>query len=147
MKLEAVDDLVDELALGAKCQADQLEIGTQGDLDGSSVGGIVRRCEHLLGIDRRLHVARNRPIEGPREGWAIGAVDEDRFADQRVIGRAGRIFVWRSDRGGIGSGDAAGQEGCNVKLLPWLQIAADDDGNLGGKSVAGSLKDQPSTLE
>ena len=63
-------------------------------------------AEHLLGIDRRLHVARNRPIEGSREGWAIGAVDEDRFTDQGLIGRAGRIFVWRSDRGGIGSGDA-----------------------------------------
>ena len=34
----------------------------------------MRRCEHLLGIDRRLHIARNRPIEGPSEGWAIGAV-------------------------------------------------------------------------
>src|SRR5262245_12514179 len=134
MKLEAVDDLVDQLALGAKGQADQLEIGTQGGLDHGPVGGIVRRCEHLIGVGRRLYLARDSPLQGSGESWSIGAVDEDRFADQGVIGRTGPIFVRHADAGGIGCGDAAGQECCNVKFLPWLQIAADDDGNLGGKS-------------
>src|SRR5262245_38837684 len=135
MKFEAVDDLVDQLAFGAKCQADQLEIVTQDGLDGGSVGGIVRGCEHFLGIDRRLDIARNRPIECPGESRLVGAVDEDRFADQAVIGRAGAIFVGCSNAGGKGGGDAARQKCCNVEFLPWLEIAADDDGDLGDKFV------------
>jgi len=62
VKLQPVDDLVDHLALGAHGKADQIEFGADHGLHHFAVGRIVGRPEHVLGIDGRLDVARQRPL-------------------------------------------------------------------------------------
>ena len=110
VKLQAVDNLVDDLPVGAKCQSNQVEVGSLYGPNGPSVGDIVRRCEHLLAIDRGFHVAADGSVQGPGECRPIGRVDQDRLADERVIARAGRILVWLPDAVGICRGYAGRDE-------------------------------------
>ena len=93
MKLQTVDDLVYRLALGAHGQADQIEIGAHHRLHRLAVGGVMRGLEHVLGIDRGRDVARQRALERAGQRRAVGAVDQDRLADQRQIFCARSVLV------------------------------------------------------
>ena len=93
MKLQTVDDLVDDLAVGAKCQADEIEIVARNRLDGGAIGRVVRRLEHVLGIHGGLYVARDGPVQRAGQCGSVGAVDQDRLPDQRVIRRARPVRV------------------------------------------------------
>src|SRR5215469_8239100 len=42
VELQAIDNLVDHLALGAHCDADKVEVGTRDCLHGFAIGSIVR---------------------------------------------------------------------------------------------------------
>jgi hypothetical protein len=74
MKLQPVDDLVDHLAFGALGQANQIEIGADHGLHHFAVGGIVRRLEHVIGINRGLHVSRQRPLQRAGQRRPVGAI-------------------------------------------------------------------------
>ena len=89
MEFQTIDDLVDHLALGAHGEPDQIEVGALDRPHRVAVSGIMRRLEHILGIDRRRDATRQRPLQCPRQRRAIGSVDQDRLSDQREteIGR------------------------------------------------------------
>lgn len=87
MELQTVNNLVDHLAIGAHRDADEIEIGTRNRFHRLAIGGIMRRLEHVLSIDRRRDVARECTIECTRQRRTIGTVDQDRLADQRKIFR------------------------------------------------------------
>src|SRR5918999_4680452 len=82
VKLQPIDDLVDHLALGAHREADEIELGADHALNHLAVGGVMRGLEHVLGIDRWRNVAGERPFERAGQRRTIGAVDQDRLADQ-----------------------------------------------------------------
>ena len=63
VKLQPIDDLVDHLALGPHGKAHQIEIGADRGFHHLPVGGVMRGLEHVLGIDRRLDLSRQRPLE------------------------------------------------------------------------------------
>ena len=67
---------------GAHGEADQVEFGADHGFDHFAVGGVVRGLEHVLGIDRGRNVARQRPFKRAGKRRAVGAVDQDRLADQ-----------------------------------------------------------------
>src|ERR1700683_3952109 len=107
VKLQAVDDLVDHLALRAHGQPHQIEFAADHGLHHLAVGGVVRGREHVLGIDRGLDVARQRPLQRAGKLRPVGAVDQDRLADQRQILGAGAVLIglaaaWR-ERGREGA--------------------------------------------
>src|ERR1700733_241996 len=91
VKLQAVDDLVDHLALGAHRQPDEIQLGADHGLDRLAVGRIMRGLEHILGIDGGLHASGQRPLERAGQRRPVGAIDQDRLADQRQIAGAGAV--------------------------------------------------------
>src|SRR3982750_2400742 len=125
MKLQPINDLVDHLALGAHRKSNEVEVRARHCPPRLAIGGIMRGLEHVLGVDRRLDAARQGPIERARQCGTVGAVDQDRLSDQRVIFRARRVLIGLADAVGKRSRDAAGQERGNVELLPGLKISAD----------------------
>ena len=131
VKLQAVDDLVDDLALGAQRNTHQIELGARNRLHHLAVRGIVAGLEHVLGVDRRHHAARQRAVERARQRGTVGAIDQDRLADQPQVFRARAVFIGLADAFRICRGDAAGEERRDVELLPGFEIGADDDGDLG----------------
>ena len=110
MKLQPIDNLVDHLALGTHREADEIEIGARDRLHDLAVGGIMRGREHVLGVERRFDATRERAVQRPRQRGAVGAVDQDRLADQGQIARPRSVFVVVTDTFGEGCGDAAGEE-------------------------------------
>ena len=106
MKLQAIDDLVDHLALGAKGEPDQIEFGAKDPLHGRAVGFVMRGPEHVFGIDGGRHIAGERALQGTRERCAVRAVDQDWLADQRQIFRARAILVSFADASGKGGGNS-----------------------------------------
>ena len=58
VKLQSIEDLVDHLTLGAHCESDQIEFSADHRPHRFAVGRIMRRLEHVLGVDRRLHASR-----------------------------------------------------------------------------------------
>ena len=117
-----LDDLVDHLALGAHGEPDQIEFGADHGAHHLAVGGVMRGLEHVLGIDRGRDVARQRPLERAGERGAVGAIDQNRLADQRQIFRAGAVAIGLADAFGKRRGNAAGEEGSDVELLPRFEI-------------------------
>src|SRR3974390_2041086 len=57
MKIQAIDELVDHLAIGAKAEPDQIEFGAEDPLFGRAVGFVMRGPEHVFGIDGGHHIA------------------------------------------------------------------------------------------
>src|SRR5882724_6680326 len=110
MKLQPIEDLVDHLALGAQREPDEIEVASPNRLDRGAVGGVVGGREHVLDIERGRDVAGQRAFERARQRRAVGAVDQDRLADQRQIARAGTVFVSVADAFRKRRGYAAGQE-------------------------------------
>ena len=126
MKLQSVDYLVDDLAVGAESQPHEVEVGPLHGPDHLAVRRIVRGPEHVLGVDRGLDAARERAIERPRECRPVGAVDQDRLADQRVVAVARAVLVGMADTIREGSRDSARKERRDIELLPRLKVVADD---------------------
>jgi hypothetical protein len=97
VKLQTVDDLVDRLALGPHGKTHQIEIGADHAPHRFPIGGVMRGLEHVLGIDGGRDVARQRPLKRAGQRRPVGAVDQDRLADQLQISGAGTIFVGLAD--------------------------------------------------
>ena len=131
MKLQSIDDLVDHPALGAHRKPDEIEVSARHRPHGLAIGGVVRGLEHFLGIDGRRDIARQRAVERARQRGAVGAVDQDRLADQRQILRPRGVAIGLADAFGEFGGDAAAEEGGDVELLPRFQIGPDHDRDLG----------------
>ena len=131
MKLQAIHDLVDYLALAAHGNADQIELTADHGLDRFPIGRVMRGLEHILGVNRGRHVAGERPFERAGQCRPIGTIDQDRLADQGQICGAGAVLIGRADAFGIGGDNAAGQERGHVELLPGFEVDPDHDGDLG----------------
>jgi len=65
------------------------------------------------------------------ERLAVGRIDHHRLAEQLRVGVARPVLVRLAHDVGRGAGDAAGQEGGDVQLLPRLEVSAYGDGDLG----------------
>ena len=63
VEFQPIDDLVDHLALGAHGDANEIEVRTRDRLHHLAAGRVMRRSEHVLGIERRRRIARQRPFQ------------------------------------------------------------------------------------
>ena len=97
VELQPIDDLVDHLALGTQGQPHEIEITPRHRLHRGAVGLVMGGLEHVLGVERRCDIARQRPFQRARQRCAVGAVDQDRLADQRQIFCFRAVFVRRAD--------------------------------------------------
>src|SRR6476646_4729357 len=122
VKLQAVDDLVDHLALGAHGKTDQIEIGVDHRPHRLAVCRIMGRPEHVRGIDGGLDVARQRPPERAGQRRPVGAVDQDGLADQRQVSGTRAVLVRLADAFRKAGRDPAGQKAGNVQLLPRFEV-------------------------
>jgi hypothetical protein len=91
----------------------------------------MRGLEHVLGIDRGLHIAGQRALKRAGKLRPVGAVDQDRLADQRVIESTGTVLVRFADAFRKGGGNAAGEERSDIQLLPRLEVGPNHDRDLG----------------
>src|SRR5690349_15706576 len=88
--------------------------------------------EHVLGVEGGPDVTCQSAFERTRQCGAVcRAIDQDRLSDQRLILRAGAVFVRRADTFWIGCSDAARQEGGDIQLLPGFEIGTNDQRDLG----------------
>jgi hypothetical protein len=132
VEFQPIDDFVDHLALCAHGDPDEIEVRTRDRLHHLAVGRVMRRSEHVLGIERRRHFARQRPSQRARQRCAVGAIDQDRLADEREISGAGTVFIGATDTGGKGGGNAAGEKMRRLSASAMaLEIGPDHDRNLG----------------
>src|SRR6185437_11471057 len=106
VKLQPVDDLVDYLAFGTHGKPYQIEFGADHGLYRVAIGCVMRRLEHVLGVDGRLHVPRQRPLERTGQHRPVGAIDQNRLTDQRQIAGAGAVFIGFADAFGKRGSDA-----------------------------------------
>jgi hypothetical protein len=93
-----------------------------------AAGQLNRRS--VLGINRRLHVPCQRPLQRAGQRGPVGAIDQDRLTDQRQILCAGAVFVGLTDAFRKRRGNAAGKERCDVQLLPRFEVGPDHDCDL-----------------
>ena len=110
MKLQPVDDLVDHLALGAHGEPNEIKLGADHGAHHLAVGGVMRGLEHVFGIDRGRDAPGQRAFERAGKRRSVGAVDQDRLADQRKISGARAVFIGLADAFRKRRRDAAGQE-------------------------------------
>jgi hypothetical protein len=125
------DDLVNHLSLGPHRQTHQIELGADHGLDHLAVGGVVRGLEHILGINRRRHVSRQRPLQRAAQRHQVSTVDQDRLADQRQIFRARAVAIGLADAFRKRCRDASSQKRSHVELLPCFKVGSDHDRDLG----------------
>ena len=111
--------------------ADEIQGIARGRRDGGAVVGVVGGLEHRLDVDRGHQLARQRPLMGAAQLFQRGAIDEHRLADQRRIGPPAAVAIGLAHHVAVGPGQAAGQEGCDIRDLPGGEVAAQDQGGLG----------------
>jgi hypothetical protein len=131
VKPQPVDDLVDHLALGAHGEADKVEIGADHRPHHFAVSSVVRGLEHVLGINRRLHVTRQCPLQRARKRRPICAIDQDRLAYQRKILSARAVCIGLADAFRKCRRNTAGQECSDIQLLSRFEVGSDHDRDLG----------------
>src|SRR5271170_3963334 len=91
-------------------------------LTASRFGGVMRRLEHVFGIDRRCDVARQRSVERAGKSGTVGAVNQDRLADQRQIARTRAVFIRLADTFGKCRRNTRREERSDIELLPDFEI-------------------------
>ncbi len=129
-------DLVDELPVGVKRDADDPRVvGAEAGED-LAVCGIVAGREHLLDIGGGADLALQRPAVDGAQRPGIRRQHDDGLDAQRVVDIAGRITIGFADELRFLTDDTAGQERGDVQLLPGLKIIAQDDGEFGFEHAA-----------
>jgi hypothetical protein len=131
MELQAIDYLVDDLAVGSIRETNQVQIATSDCLNRGAMGRVVvvlnMSSVYTAGFTSRA-IARSRA----RASAALSAPEvKVGWRNQPVVVRSGAICVRLADTAGKRRRNTTREESSHVQLLPYLKVAADHDGNLG----------------
>ena len=131
MPREAIDDLVDHLALGPERHADEIELVCAHRSDRRAVRLVVRRLEELFREDRELlDAALHRSLIRPAQGRRVGLEHQHRLPEHRQVSVPGAVDVGLADDAGLGPGNAADEERRHVRPLPVCEVIAQDNDQL-----------------
>lgn len=130
MKLQALDHLVDEFALGMKGKPGEVEAVGCDRGDRGAIVDIIESPEQVARKDRRQDAAVARPVQAARELFLCRGKDQDRLAHQRSIGAAGSVAIALAHDLRVASGKAATQKGGDIQFLPGSEVLPHDNGDL-----------------
>src|SRR5215472_6069039 len=127
----ALGDLVDGAAWAVHGHADQIQAGTVNSTHRGPVVPVVACREEIRGEDGQGDAPADGALAGFRQGLLACFEYEDRLAEHRQVLRSVRVRVRLADHFRVPLPDAADQERGHIQPLPYFQVVAQQNRDLG----------------
>jgi hypothetical protein len=127
MLARAFGDLVDDLSLGAKSDADDVGVVRRGFGEYRAIGRVMPGRKHLIDVDRDPDTVSKAAAANRTDRFPISRQHDDWLYRESVINIAGGIAIGFSDDLRRLGDHAAREKRRHVERLPGRKIVSEDD--------------------